>query len=481
MMPWLVQQARTRAETPALIQDDQRVTYAELAARAGRHAAVLARYGVQPGSRVLVHAPTNLQSAVWLHAILWRGAAFVPVDPRLPRARTRLLIERLEPAAWITADPDAPGPKDSGKSCAIMDVDAPPAADPVEPEPAAFDADRCATIMLTSGSTAEPKAVPLTLGNHRASTRAIARRIGMRHGDQWLLCLPLDHIGGLAVLMRSVILGCTVRLHPRFEPVAVLETLSEQPVTLMSMVPTMLQRILEVQHQPLVSTLRALLVGGAAAAPAMLARARALGWPVLPTWGMTEACSQLATLSPDDAGEPDVRLRPGVVGRPLPGVEVRAGPSGTLQVRGPMLFSGYLDDRAAGPDAEGWFSTGDVGEFLPDGTLRITGRADEVIISGGINVNLVAVQQRLGECPHILDVALLPLTDSCWGQRIGAIVQPRDPDADAEDLRSALTEWSRQRLVPAERPWRWRIVDNIPRSAAGKPSKTACAALLDGD
>lgn len=478
MSTWLAQQSRQRGEATSLIQGDQRVSYADLAEHAARRAAVLAQVGVRPGDRVFIQAHTDLPSAIWLHAVLWLGAVLVPLDPKLPHGRTRKLIDRLRPAAVITAAPDANRPDGAVESPPFIDATALPDPNLAPVDPAPYVPVRHATIMLTSGSTAEPKAVPLTLENHRASTLAIAQRIGMSALDQWLLCLPLNHIGGLAILMRSVITGSSVCLQPGFDPAMILRELAERPHTLTSMVPGMLQRLLERQTGRVPTKLRALLVGGAPAQPSLLRRARTLGWPVLPTWGMTEACSQLATLSPREAEQVDFETHAGIAGRPLAGVEVRIGRSGALQVRGPMVFSGYLDDRNTGPDGQGWFLTGDAGEFMSDGRLCITGRTDEVIISGGVNVNLESLRQRLTECSLVRDIVLIPLDDPRWGQRIAAVVQPRDAHVDPDTLVSSLVDWSRQRLMPAERPLKWRIVESIPVTAAGKPAKAACAALF---
>ena len=480
MKAWLAHQAQRRPEATALVQGKQRLAWAELAEHAAQHAAMLYALGVQPDDRVFLQARPNLRSAIWMHAILWLGAVLVPLDPDLASARTRKLVERLRPAAMIATDPGALRRDSAVESCPIVDASTlpDPRLTPLDPTP--YAPARLATIMLTSGSTAEPRAVPLTLENHRASTLSIARRVGMTDSDQWLLCLPLNHIGGLAVLIRSAVTGSAVSIQPGFEPVSILHALADGPHTLTSMVPTMLQRLLDRQTAPVPTDLRVLLIGGAPAAPALLQRARDLGWPVLPTWGMTEACSQLVTMSPPEARQMDFEDSPGIAGRPLDGVEVRSGPNGTLEVRGPMLFSGYLD-AGGGPNAEGWFSTGDTGEFLPDGNLRIIGRVDDVIISGGVNVNLEAVRRHLAECSRVRDVFLVALPDTCWGQRIGAVVQPQDLKADPEALRSFLVDWSRQRLMPAERPLKWRIVDNIPTSTAGKALKPACAALFETD
>mgnify|MGYP006424466995 CR=1 FL=1 len=480
MKAWLAHQAQRRPEATALIHGKQRLAWAELAEHAAQHAAMLYALGVQPGDRVFLQAPPKLRSAIWMHAILWLGAVVVPIDPDLTSARTRKRVERLRPAAMITTDPGALQRDSAVKSCPIIDAGTLPDPRLAPVDAAPYTPARLATIMFTSGSTGEPRSVPLTLENHRASTLSIARRIGMSDSDQWLLCLPLNHIGGLALLIRGAITGSAVAIQSGFDAASVLHALANGPHTLTSMVPTMLQRLLDHQTAPVSTDLRVLLIGGAPAAPALLQRARDLGWPVLPTWGMTEAGSQLVTMSPREAEEVDFEASPGIAGRPLDRVEVRIGPNGTLEVRGPMLFSGYLD-AGGGPNAEGWFSTGDTGEFLADGNLRITGRVDDVIISGGVNVNLETVRRCLAKCSRVRDVFVVALADPCWGQRIGAVVQPRDLQADRETLRSFLVDWSRQRLLPAERPLKWRIVDNIPSNAADKPLKFACAALFEKD
>jgi len=478
MTAWLAHQARHHGKAAALVQGAERVSYADLARRAARHAAVLAEIGVRRGDHVFVQTRTTLNSATWLHAVVWLGAALVPLDPELPRARTRQLVRQLEPTALIATNAAALGSEIAG-ACPIFDADSAARSSLAPVDPAPYDPARRATVMLTSGSTCEPRAVPLTLENHRASALAIARRLNIGSSDQWLLCLPLNHIGGLAVLVRSVITGSTVCFQPNFDPAVILGELADQPHTLTSMVPAMLQRLMAHQAGRVSTRLRVLLVGGAPASPALLRDARGNGWPVVPTWGMTEACSQVATLSPDEAGQVDFEAQPGIAGRPLPGVEVRIGSSGTLQIRGPMVFSGYLPDGRAGPDADGWFATGDTGKFMPDGSLAITGRVDDVIISGGVNVNLEAVRRRLAGCPLIGDIALVALEDPDWGQRIGAVVKPRDAHVDADTLVGPLADWSRQRLTPAERPLEWRVVDNIPASASGKTSRKACAALFE--
>lgn len=479
MTGWLARQARIRPGAPALIEGERRLGYADLADLAARHAALLVAEGVRCGDRLMLQAPVTLESAVWLHAALWLGASTVPVSPALPPARLSGLVQRLQPRALVTPDPGAPGIPAQALDLTVIDAATAPGPGLSPVAPAAYAPTRCATIMLTSGSTSLPRAVALTLGNHLASTRAIADRIGLESVDHWLLCLPLDHIGGLAILVRSVITGSAVVMHGGFDPMRVREDFTGLPITLSSMVPSMLERVLGERPEPIASSLRGLLIGGAPAPPNLLQRARSMGLPVLPTWGMTEACSQLATVSTEDAASIDFEGRPGIAGRPLSGVEIRTGPSGALQVRGPMLFSGYLDAETAGPDADGWYTTGDCGGLDPDGNLRIAGRIDNIIISGGINVHLEAVAQMLCGSPMVREAAVVAIDDSHWGQRIAAVVVADQTHAGPEPITDALTAWCREHLEPAERPARWCIVDRIPRSSTGKPLTPALKALFE--
>lgn len=479
MTAWLEIQAQARPTAPALVDGNRRLNFADLAERSAALAAVLAAAGVRCGDRVMLQAPVGLETAVWVHAVLWLGATLVPIGPALPPARLSELVRRLRPRAFVTPEPDAPGLPDRLGGCIAIDSATVPRPGLAPVEAAEYAPMRCATIMLTSGSSSAPRAVPLSLENHLASTRAIAERIGLASDDNWLLCLPLDHIGGLAILVRSVIMGSNVVIHRRFDPQRVVCDFAALPITFSSLVPSMLERILEEQSARFSSSLRGLLIGGAPARAGLLARARGMGLPVLPTWGMTEACSQLATASPAEAARIDFRGRPGIAGRPLPGVELRNGPGGALQVRGPMLFPGYLDAEAAGPDPDGWFTTGDCGGLDLDGYLRITGRVDNIIISGGVNVHLEAVAQRLSDAPMVREAAVAAIDDARWGQRIAAAVVVEDSNAGHDSVTEALAAWCREHLEPAERPARWRVVDEIPRSSTGKPLTPALRALFE--
>ncbi|MDT8450515.1 MAG: AMP-binding protein [Wenzhouxiangellaceae bacterium] len=496
MKPWLARRIAETPNAPALSAGDDTLDYRQLAEAAARRAAVLESAGIGRGDRVLMSPGSDpMEAALWIHALFWRGATLVPVYSAMPSGRLADLIEWLAPAARLRFDrepaqqsaralsrPAAPCPEIRCDSVAAGAT----TAGVTKVSPAAeLDADDVAVILLTSGSTAAPKAVPLTLAQLAASASAVAERLGRSPHDRWLACLPLHHVGGLAILIRAVLAGASVRLHARFDAAGVIrelctEPVAGKPVTLASLVPTMLVDLLEAGPREFRTSLRAVLIGGAPAPGRLLLQARERGLPVLPTWGMTEAGSQLATLAPAAARSVDFAAREGLVGKPLAGVEVRRrGPpgEGALQVRGPMLFGGYVDGDVPGPDADGWFTTGDLGEFDDRGNLYITGRAAHLIISGGENIDLRAVEARIRASGLVADVALAAVDDPRWSQRIGAVVVPAAPDT--ADSVESLATWARAHLEPAERPVRWVRVDGIPAAETGKPCRDTLLKLLE--
>jgi o-succinylbenzoate---CoA ligase len=295
------------------------------------------------------------------------------------------------------------------------------------------DPDEVHSVVHTSGTTGEPRGVELTYRNHHANALASARNLGVERGDRWLCCLPLHHVGGLAILLRSAIYATTAVVHERFEAEAVGRELEEGGITVVSLVPTMLRRLLDagLSRPP---ALRAVLLGGGPIPPELLD----CGLPVVPTYGMTETASQIVT-----------------GGVPLAGAELAIGEAGEILVRGPMIAPGAV----AG---DGWLHTGDHGT-LEDGRLRVEGRIKDLIVSGGENVAPVAVERALAEHPSVVDVAVAGVPDREWGEAVTAFVVLRSEASDAE-----LIACARERLAPHEVPKRVVRVESLPRTAGGK-------------
>jgi O-succinylbenzoic acid--CoA ligase len=321
-----------------------------------------------------------------------------------------------------------------------------------------------ALMIATSGSTGRPKAVMLTAANLAAAATASAERLPLMPGDGWLACLPLFHIGGLSILTRCALAGALAVVHQGFDPEKVAVDLERHRITHLSLVPTMLARLLEkVGDVPPPLTLRHVLVGGAALSSGLAQRALAAGWPINPSYGMSETASQLATLV-------DVPLdwRQGHVGRPLAGAEVAVDEEGRLKVRGPMVMAGYAnaDLRPGDGLADGWFTTNDLAVLKEDGQLVILGRGDDVLISGGKKIQPQLVEDMVGGCPGVASAAIAGRADPIWGQVLVAVYT----GSIAAD---ALLAWCREHVPGPLRPRHALRVAGLPLTPNGKLDRRA--------
>jgi O-succinylbenzoic acid--CoA ligase len=303
-----------------------------------------------------------------------------------------------------------------------------------------FAPDGVHTLIRTSGTTGEPKPVELTHANHAASAVASAAALGVDPGDRWLCPLPLHHVGGLNVLIRSAINHTTVVLQREFDTERVKATLEAGEVTLASLVPTMLARLRAagLRRAP---RLRAIALGGGPVPAGLLDWAAETGIPVVPVYGMTETCSQIVAGSP---------------GRILPGVDLEIAADGEVLVRGPMVAPAELS-------ADGWLHTGDLGSLDEDGRLRVLGRIKELIITGGENVAPLEVEQALLAHPAVTDAGVAGLPDPEWGEAVTAFVVLGEP-VDSDELRG----WCRERLEHFKVPKAIHAVERLPRSPGGK-------------
>lgn len=525
-----------RPDATALEGGGRRWSYGELDAAADELARRLAGAGVRPGDRVACLAPRGGAAVLAIHGVPRTGAALVPLHPEwtepelddfLRRVRPRALLctggterraARLLRASGLLVRLGPPADGRDGSDRAVSPGDLPAAAGDlpgVDPE-----ADH--TVVATSGTSGRPRGVRLTLSNHLACQRAAARRLGLGPDDRWLATLSPAHVGGIALVVRAALTGGLLVLREEFDAGGLLALAEEGRFTHASLVPTMLRRLLDARGgRPAPDGLEGLLLGGARAAQEMVERALEAGWPVCPTYGLTEAASQVATATPAEARE-----RPGSVGRPLDGVEV-AVRDGEILVRGPTVAAGYLGDRkvpgavrregrviprqgepepdeaggpegdapdgdgggrvAAGPvtDDDGWLHTGDAGRLDDEGRLTVTGRLGDRIVSGGVTVDPREVERVLRAHPGVGDAAVLGVPDPEWGERVGALVE-RDlsaPEADPDEPLDAtrLAAWFGERLAPAKRPRAVRIVDDLPRNPNGKVDRETARGLLAGD
>lgn len=305
-----------------------------------------------------------------------------------------------------------------------------------------------AVIIGTSGSTGESKGVELSAAALLSSARASLARAGARAGDRWLVCLPVTHVAGLQVLVRSLASGT----EPVIAPAADAAALAGSGCAHVSIVPTQLVRLMDdPAGVAALTSFTSVLVGGAASSASLLDAARAAGVPVMTTYGMSETCG-------------------GCVydGVPLDGVSVRAGADGRLRISGPVLMNRYYGrpDLTAAALADGEFVTSDLG-LVSGSRVVIRGRADDVINTGGHKVIPGEVAAALGNCPGVREVVIVGRNDSEWGERVTAVVVPADP-ADPPSLELLRTH-VRERLPRYACPSELVLTETIPVLPSGKP------------
>jgi O-succinylbenzoic acid--CoA ligase len=464
----LGERAEQSPHAVAVLAAGQAWSYAALDAQASSLGGRLARLGVLPGEHVGLLLPPSAAHVALFHA-LWRlGAVAVPLDPRLPDEE---LAARLRHAEARRAVVEAPRRLDGAQAVALAELGALAPARFTATRP---EAERLAALVQTSGTGGPPKPAMLTLGNLEASARASAALLGARPGDRWLAAIPLFHVGGLAMLARAALDGSALVLHPRFDAAEASRALDENGVTLASFVPVMLRRVLAARGaRPAPPHLRAVLLGGDAAPADLLAACARRGLPVLTTYGLTEACSQVAT------APPGAKVPEGAVGKPLPGVDVRTSEEGEILVRGEVVFAGYWRDEAATRAAlrDGWLHTGDLGALDAQGWLHVTGRLGDRIVTGGEKVDPARVEAVLRLDVAVEDACVVGLPHAAWGQQVAAAVVLREGEAWQPDL---LAERARARLAGWEVPRRWLRVSALPRTASGKVRRQAVRDMFDG-
>jgi O-succinylbenzoic acid--CoA ligase len=324
-------------------------------------------------------------------------------------------------------------------------------------------------ILWTSGTAGRPRGVVLSFAALEASARAARDRLGLSAADVWIASLSPAHVGGLALITRALLLGSRMVLAGRFDAQRVWQLLPGDPrPTHVSVVPTQLVRLLEAARgAPPPRSLRCMLLGGAGAPASLLERALAGGWPIALTYGLTEATSQVAT-SPPDA----TRRKPGSVGRPLDGVEVRIARDGEILVRGATLAVGYVGaDTEPLVDDDGWHHTGDIGRIDAEGDLWVTGRRVDRIVSGGVTIDAIEVEDALRSHSGVADACVVGIPDATWGERVAAWIEPA-PAESAIDL-DALGAYLKARLAAPKLPRLYHVERGLPRNANGKVDRAA--------
>jgi o-succinylbenzoate---CoA ligase len=461
-----VERAATQAPARRAVEGPEgSLSYEQLLARARAGAAQLRELGAQPGARVAIALAPGVEFATALHACLLAGAVAVPIDLRCSQAERE---QRIAGCALSVEEPLAAAGAEEGAH-----------REPIAPEhhgtplSATHDLDASALVIHTSGTTSAPKPVTLTYGNLLWSALGSAAALGVDPQERWLCALPLSHVGGLSILLRSAIYATTAVVHERFDTERVLAALSDEDITLVSLVSTTLARLLDagLEHPP---RLRCALTGGGPVPVALLARAREAGVAACATYGLTECCSQAATVPVGEGlGEGDDGSRSARGGKhadgeaqtgegagvPLFCVRVEVAGDGEILLSGPTVAPGALG-------ADEWLHSGDLGSLDEHGHLHVAGRKADTIVTGGENVAPTEVEAALEAHPEVIEAAVLGRAHPEWGEAIEAIVVLA---AGSQLDERALGAHCSNMLARFKVPKRFTLVsDPLPRTRSGK-------------
>ena len=426
-------------------------------------------------ARIGIVSHSSAHIARWVsNSILHSDSCIFPINPKLPEPMIQHLLE-LAAVDFVIQDENPPTPFASSSKHPDSKF-----STPIQ--------NHCDLILATSGTTDEPKLACFQRAALETSAKLSAQVENLQAGDLWLNCLPLFHIGGLSILFRCRQIGAEMILHKRFDLTRIADDLSQKQITHLSLVPTMLARLVDFYAEQEISppqTLRCVLMGGDRLPKTLAHRALQQGWPLLVSYGMTETGSRIAAQRLDLENIEDWEEND--VGKPLPGVEISFTPladqpdgqtsahhSDQIRIAGKTLLSGYLENGAVVPIGNSGFLTRDVGSLDERGHLHVTGRIDDAIITGGETVHPAQVEALLRQAPEITgDIAVTSIADTEWGQAIVAVIETGKTGAnqDSQNVKmdlDALKSWINREMPPFLRPRHIFTVEKLPRNALGK-------------
>ena len=469
-----------------LFVDERDLSFAEVSHLASRTCQViLEQVDIKPGDKVGILMPNGLPFVLTVLALMRLRAVSVPLNTRLTASELTWQVANANCRLVVCTPETRPKVDEIG----INVIELPPirvkeSASDMH-EFGFMDLDDDFAIIHTSGTSGRPKAAILTYGNIYHSAVASAKKLGKMQDERWLCVLPLYHVGGLSIIMRSLIYGTAVELirSASFDVEMVNHALSNKPISLVSLVPTMLGRLLDAKTRAWNPHLRLILLGGEAPSEALVGRCIADGLPIATSYGLTEASSQVATALPEL-----VYRKPGTVGKTLGLMQARiidkrsedvpANVPGEVLVKGGAVMRGYTNDRRATDTAlqDGWLHTGDIGYLDEDGDLFIMQRRADLIVSGGENVYPAEVEAVLRRHPVVAEAVVFGLPDAEWGQRVAAVLELHEgASISFEDIRA----FARQHLAAYKLPRQFAVVDALPRTASSKIQRGNARKVFD--
>lgn len=464
---WLTKQAALSPEKTAIeLEDGTKITFSELQMRSYTFARQLAGIGVKEGSKVAVLSQNHLDMVVSIHALSYLQAVVVLLNTKLSTVELTDQLKSSEAMLLLTTET-----LQQAKSLpfhfqqTFTDIKSLPKCDIKLTEE--INLFTPFTMMFTSGTTGKPKMVIHTYGNHWWSAIGSTLNLGLHQDDKWLLTLPMYHVGGLSILMRSVITGMEVYLMSKYTPAALFEAIKNKHITIASIVSVMLKDLLDMlKTESMPETVRCLLLGGSAVPEPLLKEVKRKALPVFQSYGMTETSSQIVTLSAENALE-----KIGSSGKPLFPAQVEIWDKdeksvGEIAVKGPMVFGGYEKRPDANAEAfsNGWFKTGDLGYIDNEGFLFVMERRTDLIISGGENIYPGEIENVLLEIEGVQEAAVAAKGDEKWGQVPAAFVVTEQNSV----TETMIMTYMKSSLASYKLPKEVHFIKQLPRNATNK-------------
>ncbi|MUK90046.1 o-succinylbenzoate--CoA ligase [Ornithinibacillus sp. L9] len=476
---WLTKQAYLAPNQPAIeLENGTTLTFLELKQKSQIFARKLASLGVKNGDHIGVLSTNDVRMIIAIHALSYLGSVGVLLNTRLTTQELNYQLRDAKVSIVLTLDDLYPKAEQLDveivRSFSMID-DCMEKKIPLVTE---LNLEDDFTIIYTSGTTGFPKGVVHTYGNHWWSAISSALNLGLSKEDKWLATLPMFHVGGLSIYLKSVIYGMPVMLFEKFHVGSVHHAIMHRGVTMISVVTIMVQRLMEKLGEEFYPEhFRCMLLGGGPAPKALLEKAKEKLVPVFQSYGMTETSSQIATLSPHDALN-----KVGSSGKPLVPAQLDIiNPDheniGEILVKGPMVTKGYFQNQAAneGSFKDGWLATGDLGYLDEEGFLYVVDRRKDLIISGGENIYPSEVESVIAGLEQVKEVGVVGVENEKWGQVPYAFIVPNDPKLDKEDVYHFL----QTRLAAYKIPNEIYFVEELPRNASNKLVRSKLLNLMN--
>jgi O-succinylbenzoic acid--CoA ligase len=450
--------AESHPNAIALADSGRTVTYEQLYKQIQNAQGFLFDQNIRPGDTVACLARNSIEPAVLFWACFKSGIKFLPLNWRLNKAQLNNQLEKIN-CGLLLFDKIFSGMDLSCEtSFEISNIFLEKASGTISECDNEIELDRDALIIFSAGTTSEAKGVVLKAKNLYYSALGLLETFPLEKSDCWLAALPFFHIGGISILMRTALAGCSTYIMPSFQPDEIIE-LSKRKKLILSVVPTMLSELIKFDTENGLNNNRAIIMGGAGASQALLEQIKSRSLPVLTTYGMTETSSMMTLLTPEDSPN-----QIHTSGKILPYRQIRISDANRIQVKGKTLFSGVADNSKINFTDDGWFDTGDIGTIDEDGFLTVRGRSDDMIISGGENISLSEIENILLEIDAVKTAAAIKYDHKKWGQCSAAFVEVSLPEASPEDIKSLLKDKLPGFMMPRE----IHILDKIPLNAVGK-------------